>query len=624
MIKMMIFVDATDQKRFDFVIVGSGAGGGPLAANLASAGFKVLLLEAGDDHSCPYYDVPIMQARASEDEHMRWDFFVRHYSADDQQQLDSKFVEAHNGVLYPRGSTLGGSTATNALVTVYPHNSDWDRIADITGDPSWRADNMRRYFERLERWAGPDAAQLSSTGNNSNAARHGYEGWLQVSRANPNLASLEPYFLDIIAAIEQTSRQMLHIPDDVPLPRDPNDWRVISDLTEGMMFVPASIANGSRNGARERVTNTREAFPERLIVRLNSLVTRVLFEDRRAIGVEYLRGNHLYGADPQARHAHEPSGPQVALASREVILAGGAFNTPQLLKLSGIGPRKELEKFRIPVLLDAPGVGENLQDRYEVGVVNELVKEYALFKGATLDAPAQGEEGDPLYLEWQQQRGGPYSTNGLLAAFIKRSSVAGMEPDLFVAAIPSYFRGYYPGYSAESAKHHNSLTWLVLKAHTNNRAGRVLLRTVDPREQPIVEFKYFGEGNDTTGDDLEAVVDGVQLARDINSRLNKLIKREIVPGPNVRTREEIRKFVRDEAWGHHASCTCKIGASDDQGAVLDGGFRVRGVQNLRVVDASVFPFIPGFFIASAVYMISEKASDILITEYGGEQTHTGV
>jgi choline dehydrogenase len=607
-------------RQFDFVIVGSGAGGGPLAANLARAGFHVLLLEAGDDHGCLYYDVPIMHARASEDVRMGRDFFVRHYSDDIQQRRDSKFVEAHDGVLYPRGSTLGGSTAISALVTVYPHNSDWDRIADITGDLSWRSDNMRRYFQRLEHWVGPDASQLTGISSDQNSALHGYDGWLHVSLADPKLAGREPYFLEIINAMMQTSREKLNIPDEVPLPLDPNDWRVISNHTEGMSFIPLAIGNGVRNGARERIANTQKEFPEYLVVQLNSLVTKVLFDNDRAIGVEYMQGRHLFRSASKAHQQHEQSLLHVVFARREVILAGGAFNTPQLLKLSGIGPRAELQKFGIQVVLDAPGVGENLQDRYEVGIVNELINSYSIFNGVKLDVPAPGTHDDPLYAEWEQQRTGPYATNGTLAAIIKRSSVAGLEPDLFVFAIPGFFRGYYPGYSAEFAKYPNALTWLVLKAHTNNRAGRVLLRSIDPHEPPIIEFNYFTEGNDTTGNDLEAVVDGVELARDISSRLKKLIKHEIIPGPNVRTRDEIRTFVRDEAWGHHASCTCKIGASDDPTAVLDSSFRVRGIKNLRVVDASVFPYIPGFFILSAVYMISEKASEILISEHGGGQS----
>jgi choline dehydrogenase len=147
--------------QFDFVIVGSGAGGGPLASNLARAGFHILLLEAGDDHNSLYYDIPIMHPRATEDAGLSWDFFVRHYSDDIQQRRDSKFVEEQDGVFYPRGSTLGGSTAISALVTIYPHNSDWNRIADITDDMSWRSDNMRRYFRRLEHWTGPGAPQIT-------------------------------------------------------------------------------------------------------------------------------------------------------------------------------------------------------------------------------------------------------------------------------------------------------------------------------------------------------------------------------------------------------------------------------------------------------------------------------
>lgn len=602
------------QKRYDFIIVGSGAGGGPLAANLVEAGFSVLLLEAGTDHHCYYYDVPIMLARASEDPDMRWDFFVRHYTDDQAQQRDSKFVEARNGVLYPRGATLGGSTAISAMITVYPHNSDWDKIASLTGDASWNADAMRRYFERIEQWQGPDS-DPSLKAMEGDHTRHGFSGWLKVQRAAPALAGREPYFLRIINAIEETSRSLLGTPEDVPLPNDPNDWRFVCGRGEGMSFIPVAVDNGVRNGTRERILAAQQVHPDRLAIRFNALVARVLFEGKRAIGVEYLDGAHLYRADPLTGEAPESASLCTAFAEREVILAGGAFNTPQLLKLSGIGPRSELDALGIPVVTDAPGVGENLQDRYEVAVINQLVEDYPLFDGATLDIPASGEDGDPLFQEWQREREGPYTTNGSLAAFVRRSSVAGKEPDLFVFALPTFFRGYYPGYAAEAATHHDKLTWVVLKAHTNNRAGRVLLKSTDPREPPRIEFRYFEEGSDHSNDDLEAVIDGIELARTMAGKLGDIILREEIPGDSLRTRDALREFVRSEAWGHHASCTCRIGPDDDPEAVLDSDFRVRGVQNLRVVDASVFPFIPGFFIASAVYIVSEKASEVIVREH---------
>ncbi|MDB6153996.1 MAG: glucose-methanol-choline oxidoreductase, partial [Chthoniobacteraceae bacterium] len=149
---------------------------------------------------------------------------------------------------------------------------------------------------------------------------------------------------------------------------------------------------------------------------------------------------------------------------------------------------------------------------------------------------------------------------------------------------------------------------------TENTAGYVRLRSADPFERPEINFAYFDEGNDANGDDLEAVLDGVEFVRAMAKRSASVIEEEEVPGPKYQTRDELREFIKNEAWGHHASCTCPIGKEGDPRAVLDQHFRVRGVSGLRVVDASVFPHIPGLFIVSAVYMISEKASDVIIAD----------
>src|SRR5438270_13666902 len=168
---------------FDYIVVGSGAGGGPLAANLARRGMRVLLLEAGGDSGNFHYQVPCFHGLASEDPAYSWDFFVRHYEDDGRQQLDPKYDPTRDGVFYPRAGTLGGCTAHNAMITVYPYDSDWDRIAEATGDASWSSTRMRGYFERLESCRYRPAWLDTPI----NLSGHGYKGWLPVSQADPLL-----------------------------------------------------------------------------------------------------------------------------------------------------------------------------------------------------------------------------------------------------------------------------------------------------------------------------------------------------------------------------------------------------------------------------------------------------
>jgi choline dehydrogenase len=156
---------------------------------------------------------------------------------------------------------------------------------------------------------------------------------------------------------------------------------------------------------------------------------------------------------------------------------------------------------------------------------------------------------------------------------------------------------------------------VVLKAHTRNNAGAVTLRSADPRDTPKVNFRYFDEGSDANGEDLDGVVEGIKFVRKMTAELKaeKLIADEELPGDQVQSDEQLAEYVRNNAWGHHASCTCPIGAKQ-KGGVLTSDFKVHGTRALRVVDASVFPRIPGFFIVSAVYMIGEKAADVILAD----------
>jgi choline dehydrogenase len=395
--------------------------------------------------------------------------------------------------------------------------------------------------------------------------------------------------------------------DLVEAKADPNDWRLVTENAVGVRYTPLTTRNHARMGTRERVLETAQKHPDRLRVELNALVTRVILDEQnRATGVEYLKGERLYRAHGQPGTA--PGVLSRAEATREVILCGGAFNTPQLLMLSGIGPRAVLGPLGIQVHVELSGVGKNLQDRYEVGVVNRMnFNSWDILKGVTFS------RGDSTYQEWATRREGLYTSNGAVLAAILKSLPDRPLPDLFCFALLGLFGGYFPGYSAAEVTKPNYLTWAILKGHTQNRAGEVVLRSADPLDTPLINFHYFDEGTDTAGEDLDSVVAGVRFVRQLTAKLRAqgLIAEEEQPGEALQTNSDLQDFVRSTAWGHHASCTCAIGPREG-GGVLGSDFRVHGTKGLRVVDASVFPRIPGFFIASAVYMVAEKAADVIL------------
>ncbi len=596
--------DLAASGEFEYIVVGSGAGGGPLASRLARAGHRVLLLEAGADPGDRLnFEVPAFHAQATEEPGLAWHYFVEHYTDPARAARDSK--RTPEGILYPRGGALGGSTAVNAMITVLPKNSDWNAIAAETGDPSWRASEMSRYHDRVRGWLGverPDAKLALE-----DLRILAIVGSTVLEIVNRTRPGADVSLFDLIG----NSREVLRL-----IAGDVNE-QLRRDDAEGIHTFPLAMRDGVRSGTRDLILSTvRAGHP--LTVKTRALVTRVILEPSPggppvARGVEYLDGARLYRAEMQPSDA--PGVPRTARASREVILSAGAFNTPQLLKLSGIGPRAELEAHGIETVVDLPGVGENLQDRYEVGVVNELDHDFAILKPCTF-----GDDVDPCLDRWLDGEG-PYRANGSVVSFLVRSTPDRPEPDLHIFGVPGIFKGYKPGYAAESVADKRHFTWVILKGHTENRGGTVKLRSADPRERPAINFHYFEDGDVDAGqdvNDLTAVVNGVELARKIARQVDDVplfgAFREVWPGPAADTRAEIGQWVKDEAWGHHASCSAKIGADEDPMAVLDSRFRVRGVKGLRVVDASVFPRIPGTFIALPVYMVSEKAADVILAD----------
>jgi choline dehydrogenase-like flavoprotein len=705
--EMLDLARSAAQTPFDYIIVGSGAGGGPLAARLAEAGKRVLLLEAGSDPALDkpqggdplsytsskpaavrdVLQVPGYHAAATEDDAMSWGFSVRHYDDASRQRADSKYSATKDpsaaggvgkgGIFYPRSSGIGGCTGHYAMIVVRPNDRDWNRIAALTGDVSWRAENMQGYFTRIEnclyytRYQGflrrilffYEALMRALTFINPrmqlDRGGHGSLGWQKTS------------FIDLplifkIAKGDRTFRSVLWSCIFALLRRKGQFWallRAVGDLRivqyldpnfgtdrqqadARLAFIPIGTDGRNRVGLRERLLDTAEKNPLRLVVLTGVLANRVIFQQRTpdgpptAVGIEVEEGLHLYEASPLAMHA-PPTAPRAQYFTRgEVILAGGSFNTPQLLMLSGIGPADHLRGKGIAGLhdeagelvgdiVDLQGVGQNLQDRYEVSVISEVSEPFSTLNGISF---RPDDSADPARQQWQRTGEGLYTTNGGALAFFKKTSRAPADtPDLFIFGAPAAFRGYYWGWSREllskykgaPATSRNLWSWILLEAYTDNNGGHVSLRSSSPREQPQIIFRSFSEGPSGYVSDLTALAEGVEFVREVNTRI-KIFGTEIQPGAALGDNSNnLRSWICNEAWGHHACGTCRIGSDSwqadvnllkDRGAVLDSRFRVHGVSGLRVVDASVFPSIPGYFIVTPIFMVSEKAADDLLAD----------
>jgi choline dehydrogenase-like flavoprotein len=714
---------------FDYIIVGSGAGGGPLAARLSLREKKVLVLEAGRDpeqersrifagsevgevSQCPgYYPV------ATEEWEISWQFSVRHYEDDKRQAQDEKYDQldgvisdgtnpavhypcderfldpvntgigkGKGGIFYPRGSGIGGCTAHHAMIMLAPNDKDWNHIADLTGDESWRAERMHGYFARLERclyldtysrWfqrlLGPiyslwqrivllfDPRAVLDDGG------HGKEGWAPTNFIDPDLITsvakqdrnfFQVLFRTALEVMHENNRFIAALKHALVRLRivqhvDPNDYNTRVTNPEGVFLMPTGIENGRRAGVREFLLKTKSAKPRNLVIKTGVHVTRVIFRKDeassmpRAIGVEAVVRDYVYDASPlRPNEISEKKAAQCYFARGEIILCGGAFNTPQLLMLSGIGDREHLKNFdiagprdarNVPVcdIVDLPGVGRNLQDRYEVTVISEMNEDFPSLAGVSF---RPGDNADPQRNLWLQDQRGLYSTNFGTLALMRRSRALAndeLEPDLFIFGVPAAFRGYYWGWSRELLRpklktpkeQRNLWSWVILKAYTHNNGGTVRLRSRSPFDCPDICFHSFHENQadlDGTQKDLDALVDAVKFIRKINAKNPRQFVAEIQPGLRIADEsEELKAWVKSQAWGHHCSCTCRIGSdkwqSDvtrlaDRGAVLDSRFRVHGVEGVRVVDASVFPRIPGYYILAPILMISEKAADTLLED----------
>ncbi len=684
--------DWKDRERtpIDFLIVGAGAAGAPLAARLVERGYTVLVIEMGPEHPDPPdgpdgqpapadpTEVPLLHPASTEDPRHSLRFFVKHFEHDPVESRDWKTHPRpvdpptdrrdEHGVFYPRSQGVGGCAIHNAMITVAGPSEDWDEIAELTGDESWRGVHMRRYFQRFERchyarpslWARFKALFTGRTGWED--ARHGESGWLDVTLADLRFVKRDRNLLCVVlgaawGSFKSGAERFGELVHAALLGRvlpalDPNHWVTMRRSPEGISRIPVAIdPNGQRSSPRERLLALKEPdspHASRLHLKTQACVTGIILDDLsngqanlRAVGVYCIPRAHIYEADPYASEAPPfPDQDRVPLyCRREVLLCGGTFNTPQLLMLSGIGPADHLHEHGIEPKLDRPDVGRNLQDRYEVPVVATLTDRFRSLDGLTLSL----DDPDPILRRWIDNpdlpayRRGIYSTNGGLIGLFVRSRQEEQSPDLFLFALAGYFPGYFVGYSEPAVQlrgldengtprprpdgddgpsRSTQLTWLVLKARTRHRDGYVRLHCGNPLRRPEINFNSFPENDDGDDPDLEAILEGIEVVERILQIGQDHGTIASIEKPRIDDFDgNVRAWIKHTAWGHHACGTCRIGADDDPDAVLDSRFRVRGVAGLRVVDASVFPRIPGFFIVANVYTIAEKAADVIAEDH---------
>ncbi len=431
---------------------------------------------------------------------------------------------------------------------------------------------MRKHFIKLERNV--------YLGNGT--AGHGFNGYLDVMVSDPswinNVNDDGPQIIKQLAiATNQDPSNLTAL-----ITRDVNALDPNRDQSLGFYGLATHATKaGKRVGPNSYIKATLAEKKYPLTVQLHSLVTKVLFSNDStptAIGVEVMQGNYMYGADPRHTPGLKGNVTQI-FAKKEVIVSGGAFNSPQILKLSGIGPAAELKKFGIPVVKDLPGVGENMADNYEGGII--------------------------------VLANGNHTLSGLgypVVLMLKTPTSPGKNRNIYAFCGPISFEGFWPGMPTNYGP--SEFECALVHMQPKSQAGYVRLRSADPQDTPDINFRFFEHNGDQ---DLQELVDAIKVIRKGFNGLNAPVTpwNEVHPCKGINrtcTDDEQKDFLKFQAYSHHPTSSCAIGGDNDKMAVLDSKFRVRGVKNLRVVDASSFPRIPGAFPVLPTMMLAEKAT----------------
>ena len=521
---------------YDYIIVGAGSAGCVLAARLsADSSVKVLLLEAGPVDDAQEIQAPAALSRLFQSAY-DWN-----YNTVPQHRA------AGRSIYWPRGRVLGGSSSMNAMIYIRGNRRDFQAWRDEHGCAGWGYEDLMPYFRRSE-----DNSRGAS-------AYHGTGGPLAVSDVRYKSPACEAF---IAAAREQGATAN----EDFNGPRQ-----------DGVGWYQVTQRKGRRCSAAAAYLHPVMSRPN-LTVHTGALVTKILIEDGQATGVDYLRHGEI----------------ETALADGEVIVCGGAVNSPQLLMLSGVGPADHLIEMGISVHADSPGVGANLSDHPVLPVIWSTPRLRGLWE----------KTGNAGALRWQLTHRGPVASNVAESGGFAHSEPGLLAPDLqlHVLAAPYQNQGL-----ADPAQ--RAMTVLVGLVEVRSR-GRIRLRSADPRHRPAIDPGYLSDG----GADARALVAGLKMARAfVTARpMAAICRSETAPGAHIRSDAELLEYVRSSVGTlYHPVGTCAMGSEARWGSVLDPELKVRGIDGLRVVDASVMPTLPRGNTNAPTIAIAERAADLI-------------
>jgi choline dehydrogenase len=525
---------------FNYIIVGAGSAGAVLANRLSEdCEARVLLLEAGGKDRHLFQLMPIAFLKVAARRSSNWN-----YESEPEPGLNGRRLAI------PRGKTLGGTSSINAQIYIRGHRRDYDRWSE-QGLRGWSYAEVLPYFKRLENsWRGE-------------SLYHGVGGPISVT------------LMDYPDMLFEPLAQAAHAAG-VPITDDANGPR-----QEGISRMEASIGGGKRASTARGYLYPVMDRPN-LVIQIGAVTTRILIEKGRAVGVEYSQG----------KHAHRQ------YADREVILCGGAYNSPQLLMLSGIGPADHLRSVGIEPVLDLPGVGENLAEHPNVLNIYKARGKQGLTKFLRLDRATA------LAGRWFLRHDGIFASNGAAANVFLHTQPGLDRPDVQMVcmSVSNSAELWWPGVTAAVY----CFSVRVGALHPKSR-GWVKLRSADSSHPPRILNNMYAEP-----EDMATMVRGIRACREIyrQDQMADMIERELLPGNEAQSDTQIAEVIRREG-GHrsHPVGTCRMGI--DPLAVVGPDLRVHGLIGLRVVDASVMPELPGGNTNVPTIMIGEKAADLI-------------